>query len=147
MANFTYDNAKLLFLTGGLNLATEDVRVCLVMSNSTTTTEVGATTMAGFTTLDQYDGSGYSAGGAPLIGEATSLDSTNHRAIFDANDLTFTALGVGSRPCKAAIVYCFRSTFGASIPLYYVDTGGWPFSGNGSNVTIQWNAAGVGQIT
>jgi hypothetical protein len=147
MANFTYDNAKLLFMTAGLNLATEDVRVALVSTNTTANSQPGATTMAGFTTLDEYVGSGYTAGGASIIGEAVSLDGTNHRAIFDGNDLTFTALGVGTRPCQAAVVYCWRGSFGASVPLYYVDTGGWPFSGNGSNVTIQWNAAGIGQIT
>lgn len=147
MANFTYTHAKHLLLTGALNLATADMRVCLVMTNTTADTEKDVSTFAGFTTLDEYDGANYTTPGAALTGEAVTQDDANDRSEFDANDATFTALGVGTRQCQGAIVYAFVSNLNASIPIAWIDTGGFPFTGNGSNVTIQWNAEGIVQAT
>ena len=147
MANFVYTHAKHLFLTGGLNLSTADMRVALVMTNTTADTEKDLSTIGAFTTLDEYDGAGYSSGGSALAGEGVTQDDPNDRSEFDATDLTFTGLGVGTRQCQGAIVYAFVTNFGASIPVAWIDTGGFPFTGNGSNVTIQWNAEGILQAT
>ncbi len=147
MANFVYTHAKHLFLTGALNLSSADVRVALVMTNTTADTEKDVSTISAFTTLDEYDGANYTSGGAALAGESVAQDDANDRSEFDATDLTFSALGVGARQCQGAIVYAFVTNFGASIPIAWIDTGGFPFTGNGSNVTIQWNAEGIVQAT
>jgi hypothetical protein len=143
MANFVYNHAKHLALTGALDLSTADVRVILVMTNTTADTEDDPTTVAGFTTLDEFDGSGYSSGGVALTGEAVAKDAGNNRSEFDATDATFTAIGAGTRDVQAALAIVWGGSLGASIPLAFIDTGGFPFTANGSNVVIQWNAEGI----
>lgn len=146
MSNFIYNEAKRLFLSAGVDFTTADTRVILVMTSTTANTEKDVNTIAAFTTLDEYDGSNYTTGGAALASKVVTEDPSNNRAFFDAADLTFSALGAGTRQCKAAIIYKFITNLGLSVPLAYVDTGGFPFSGNGSNVTLQWNAAGLIQM-
>lgn len=145
MANFVYNEAKNQLLRGGLDFTTADMRVMLVMTNTTADTEDDANTVGGFTTLDEYDGSGYTtgAGGVALTGETVIEDAGNNRAYFDANDLTYTALGAGTRQCQAALLIKFITNQASSLPVGFIDTGGFPFAGNGSNVTLQWNAAGI----
>jgi hypothetical protein len=122
---------------------TDDIRVLLVMTNTTADTEDDVNTFAGFTTLDEFDGANYTSGGVALTGEAISEDAANNRAEFDANDATFTAIGAGTRQVQAMIVYKFNTTVSDSEPLIFIDTGGFPFSANGGNVTVQWNAEGI----
>jgi hypothetical protein len=106
-----------------------------------------ADTIADITTLDEFDGSGYSSGGVTLTGEAVTEDSANDRAEFNANSAAFGALGAGATDVQAAIVIKWNSTLNDSEPLAYVDTGGFPFTANGSTVTINWNAEGIIQAT
>jgi hypothetical protein len=144
--SFVYNEYKRAALRGEVDTQTHDLRIALVMTNTTANTEDDVNTFAAFTTLDEYDGANYSSGGAALASKTVTEDPSNNRAFFDANDLTFTALGAGTRQCKAAILYKFQTSLGASLPIAYIDTGGFPFSGNGSNVTLQWNAAGILQL-
>ena len=147
MANFVYDHAKLLLATGALNLSTADCRLALLMTNTTADTEKDKGTISGYTLLDDYDGSGYPAGGIAFTGETVTEDNSGHKAILDANDITFNAIGAGTRQAQGALLYAFVSSLGASIPIAWFDTGGFPFAGNGSNVTFQVNAAGLLNLT
>lgn len=147
MANFVYNEAKRALLAGELDFDTDDIRVLLVMSNTTADTEDDANTFADFTTLDEFDGSNYTSLGVALTGEAVNEDAANDRAEFDANDAQWTALGNGTRQCQAAIVYKFNTTLNDSEPIAYIDTGGFPFNPGGADVTIQWNAEGILQAT
>lgn len=143
MANFCYSKYKAQLLAGAINMGTADIRVALVMTNTTANTQQDVTSFAGFTTTDEYDGTGYTSPGQALATKAVTQDTTNHRGMFDADDLTWTSLAAGTRQCKAAIVYLFITNIAGSLPIAYIDTGGFPFAGNGSNVTIQWNSAGI----
>ena len=146
MANFCYSEYKHQLLLGSINHSSADIRVALLMTNTTANTEQDKTTVGGgtgFTTIDEYDGSGYTSPGQALANKAVTQDATNHRGVFDADDLTWTALGAGTRQCKAALIYKFVTNLNSSLPMAYIDTGGFPFAGNGSNVTLQWNAAGI----
>lgn len=147
MANKIYDEAKYQALRAGLPLHSGDTRLTLVMTNSTADTDVTAQTIAGITTLDECDAVGYPAGGVALSGEVVTRDGTGHRGFFDGADVTFTNLAAGTRQVKGALLYLFVSSLGASIPIAYFDTPGFPFWGNGSSMTMQWNAAGILQIS
>ena len=129
MANFMYTHAKAGIMSGAIDLDTDDIRVLMVMSNTTADTEEDSEFLetnggTGFTTLDEADGANYVR--KELANEAVTADEANDRGEFDADDVTWTALGVGTRQ---------------------IDSGGFPFWGNGGNVTAQWNAEGIGQVT
>ena len=123
------------------------MRVLLVMTNTTADTEEDSVTIGGVTTLDEFDGSGYSAGGAALAAEAVNKDTANDRAEFDATDLTFASLGAGTRQIAAALLYKFVTSVALSLPVAYIDSGGFPISANGGDITLQWNVEGILQLT
>ena len=147
MANFTFTEALEELPKGTIDYASggDDIRVMLVMSNTTADVQgaggVDAATISAFTDPDEYDGANYVR--KALANETVTKDSTNDKGVFDADDVTWAALGVGTRQAQAAVIYKHVTNDADSIPLHYVDTGGFPFSGNGSDVTLQFAAAGV----
>ncbi len=143
--SFIYNEAKRALAEGEIDLGADDIRVMLVMSDTTADTEKDADDIADFTTLDEHDGANYVR--KALASETVTEDAPNNRAEFDADDVVYTALGVGARPCVAAIVYLHVATDADHEPIAYIDTGGFPFVANGGNVTIQWNVQGIIQIT
>lgn len=144
MASFWYTEGLRQVMAGETDMNAADIRVRLVMSNTTADTEQDATTVGGFTTLDEYDGANYAT--KALANEAVAADNANNRAEFDADDITWTALGAGTRQAVGMVVVKFVDGTTGDIPLLFIDTGGFPFSGNGGNVTVQWNAEGIGQL-
>lgn len=147
MANFVYTVAKAELLKGTLDFdLPNDIRVLLVGPSTTADTQEDALTISGFTTLDELTGGGYAR--QALANEAVARDDVNNRGEFDADNAVFTALGPTTpTSCQAAVVYKHVTTDADSIPLAYIDTGGFPFTPNGGDVTIQWNAEGIIQTT
>ena len=147
MVNFAFTEAKRLGLVGVLDLQASgfDVRVMLLMSNTSVDTEEDVTTIAGFTTLDECDGANY--GRQATAGEAVASDNPNNRAEWTHNVVTFANLGVGTRQNQAHLYFRFVTNDADSVPLFYIDTGGYPFDGNGGDVTITPNAEGAAQLT
>lgn len=122
-----------------------DARIRLHMTNTTCDTEEDTTTMAGFTTLDTYDGANYVD--KALATQTMAEDTTNNRGEFDADNITWTALGAGTRQAAGMTLYSFVTNDAGSLPICWIDTGGFPFSGNGGDVTVAWNAEGILQFT
>jgi len=149
MANFVYTPAKARLLSGDLDLNAHDIRVALVMTNTTADTEEDAGTLSAFSTLDEYDGANYAR--KALDNEAVNTDTTNDRGEFDADDITWTALGAGTRQAAALLLYRHvDGTAAADQPIAYIDTTSpsvMPFSGNGGDVSVAWNAEGILQLT
>jgi len=145
MASFVYTKAKTKIANQSLNLATSDMRVALVMTNTTADTEEDTEFISGFTTLDEFNGSGYAR--QVLTGEAINEDLTNNRAEFNAVDVAFGSLGAGTRQCAAVLVYKHVTNDADSIPVAYIDNAAqFPFTGNGSTVNILWNAEEIIQF-
>lgn len=145
MPNFVYTEAKRALLAGEIDFATDDMRVLLVMTNTTADTEEDVTTIAGFTTLDEGDGSGY-ARESIGSGNAVAADNANDRGEWDASDIVFALLGTGSRNYQAAVIYQHNNGDTDHVPVAYIDDD-FPFPGNGSNVLFTWNAEGLIQAT
>lgn len=145
--SFVYTGAKEQIAQGGIDFreAGDDIRIALVMSNTTADTEQDKLLMNAFTTLDEYDGAAYVR--KALATQTVTRDDPNDRAEFDAIDVVWTALGVGTRQAVGMLIYKHVTDDTDSIPLAYIDTGGFPFDGNGGDVTIQWNVEGILQIT
>ena len=150
MASFAYTVAKTELLKGTIDLHTTgaDVRVILVMTSTTANTERDKLTISGFATLDECDGAGY-ARVALTTETVTQVDGTSYWGMFDADNVTFTAvsLGISLRSIQGALVYKHVTNDTDSIPLFWIDTGGFPFAANGSNIVITWAAGGVAQLT
>ena len=143
MASFVYTEAKRALLAGDLDLNAHDIRVMLVDSTTTADTEEDATTISGITTLGELSGTGYAR--VALANEAVAADNTNNRGEFDSDDAAWTGIDAGT--AAAALVYRHVTNDTDSVPIAYIDTGGFPIVTNGGNLTIQWNAEGILQLT
>lgn len=131
MANFAYTYAKRLFAKGDLDWdeAGHDMRIMLLMTNTTADTEKDKQTIATFTTLDECNGANYVR--KALANQIVNQDDPNLRAEMDADDIVWTALGVGTRQNQGMVLYRFVTNDADSIPIAWIDTGGFPFDGNG----------------
>ncbi len=136
--SFVYTKALGLLSTATL---TGDVRAALVMSNTTADTDEDAEFIADIGTLDQYDGSGYAR--VALSAEAWAAVLATDRFKFSADPIVFATLGVGTRQCVGLLLYLHVTNDADSKPLIYIDGTGFPFDGNGANVTFTPHADGV----
>lgn len=143
--SFVYTPAKKFLLNGGLDLDSQDMRVLLVMTNTTADTDQDAGTISAFGTLDEMDGANYVR--KALANEAVNEDDPNNRAEFDADDVVWTSLGAGTRSMQGLVVFRFVTNDADSIPIAFIDSGGFPVAANGLNFSVSWNAEGILQAT
>lgn len=145
MANFVYTGAKLKIAKADLDFDSADIRLKLCMSDTTADTDQDATAMSGITTLDEYDGSGYSE--ADLAGASAAADNTNNRAEIDYTDGTFgAAVGAGTRSFVGVLVYCrVDGTSSNDFPVAWIDLS--TANGNGGAINFTIDAQGLLQIT
>lgn len=71
------------------------------------------------------------------------LNTTTTNGVFDASDITITA--VTGATVEAMVFYVDTGVASTSRLVAYIDTGqtGLPFTPNGSDVVITWNASGI----
>lgn len=122
-----------------------DMRIILVMTNTTADTDADAEFVGNITTLDEYDGATYAR--QALANQTMAADLANNRGEFDADNTVWSTLGAGTRQAAGMILFRFVTNDAASPLMAYIDTGGFPFSGNGGQVTVAWNAEGIAQFT
>lgn len=142
--SFAYNEYKRAAGRGEIDLVNDDIRLALVSTNTTADTEDDVNLMNGFTTLDEYDGSGYAR--AALDNQAVNEDASNNRAEFDADDEVLSTIGAGTRSIEGGIIYNHAGADSANMPIAWVDDF-TNFNGNGGNITFQWNAEGILQFT
>ena len=138
MASFVYTPALGLLAAATL---TGDVRAILVMSNTTADTETDSEFIGSITTLDQYDGAGYAR--VALTTEAWAAVLATDRFKFSADAIVFPSLSVGTRQCVGLLLYLHVTNDADSKALMYIDGTGFPFDGNGANVTFTPHADGI----
>jgi len=131
--------------TYNLQEAGADVRVGLCMTNTTMDTEEDIEFVGSVTTLDEMDGANYVR--KQCESQTVTADTTNNRGEFDFADITWTNLGAGTRQVAGFFIYIYVTNDADSPVLAWVDSGGFPFSANGGNFTIQVNAEGAIQHT
>jgi len=141
MASFIYTHAKAEILKGNIDFDADDIRVLLVMSNTTADTEKDVDDIDAFTTLDEMDGANYAR--KALANEAVTEDEANDRGEFDADDVTWSSLGDGTRQIQAALVYKHVVDDTDSIPIAFIDDSPYPLNPGGADHVIQWNAEGI----
>jgi hypothetical protein len=139
---------------GTIDLDTDtDLKVMLVMTNSTSGSSADRDfdTIGSITTLDEFNGSGYTGGhgGADrkTLGSKTMLvDDGNDRGEFDFADVVWTALGSAVRSIEGALVFKENTSDGDSVPLFYIK---WPspIAATGGDITMQIDAEGALHLT
>lgn len=150
MASVVYNQFKKYSADGTIDLDTDNVWAILVMTNTTVDTQNdGIEHVGDFTTLDEHDGA--NAVRKKLANTAVNLDDANDRAEFDADDVTWTALGNGTRAIQGVLLYVDADDDGAAADdatndvIAYVEFSSTQNPG-GSDFTIQWDAEGILQL-
>ena len=89
---------------------------------------------------NEESGTGYTATGVTLSNKAVTKDTTNDRAKFDADDVTWTGLNVGTP--SHAILYDDTHASDTLVAYWEVTT-----PTNGGNYTLQFGANGIILLT
>lgn len=140
MANFTYTYGKAALDRGETALHSADIRVKLLMTNTTAGTDDDAQTLDDITTLDEMDGTNYAE--KSLAEQAVAIDTVGKRTRFTADDVTWEDLGNGTRQVTGILIYDRRDAGLANqVPLFYIDKD--PFNPGGNNFTIEWHEDGI----
>lgn len=148
MADFMYNEAKRAQAEGEIDFGLpDDFRAILVMAATTFDTDYDIDTMAGVATPAYFDGANHdTTNGHTIAGEAiTEITGISGYAKLDGTDLTFTALGAGAGDAVGMVIFKWVTNLASSIPIFYVDSG-FPFNGNGGDVTIQWHTDGIAKL-
>lgn len=125
MSNALYAKGKEKILSGSINLPSDTIKASLLSSSYTanlSTDEFWSTISANLLNTSQTLGSKSVTGG-----------------VFDAADVTFTAVTSGST-VKAVVIWKDTGTPSTSPLLVYIDTiTGFPLATNGGDITITWD--------
>ena len=132
-----YNHTAKLFADGS-NAAADTYKVKLFTAATFTATNTTETAAGG---TEVANGNGYTTGGATLSGVAVTTVTTND-AMFDANDVTWSASG-GAIAASYGRIY--NST--DSTPLAFIDFGGSQSAGDGTDFKVVWNASGIFTFT
>jgi hypothetical protein len=143
-----YNNAKELLLNGGVDFGNDTIKL-LVYDNTQAYTPdpddgpfvddiigVSATEMSG---------TGYSR---KTLTVTVTQDDTDDEGVMDASDVTFSGLDAGT--IQGWIIYKEVTNDTDSPVILATDDGDiadLPLTTNGSDVTIQWNAEGILNLT
>ena len=140
MANALYTAAKENFLTGGIDFASDTIRMMIVD---------GADYTPNLATHDFFDDVngvatatiGNSGGNARSNGTALGTKTTTG-GVADAADTTLTS--VTGDICEYVLLFKDVSTDGNSDVMVLFDTmTGLPVTPNGGDITVSWNASGI----
>lgn len=137
MTSFMSNYAKAKIMAGDIDLNADDIRVILVDSSFN-----GAANhqfVGDIPVLGELNGTGYVR--KALSDEAVNVDTVNNRAEFDATDVTWTGINAGT--AAGAVLYKHVTNDADSPFIAFIDSGGFPITTNGGDVTIQWNAEGI----
>ena len=133
MANTLYDNARKLFLEGGLDWLSDDFRVVLV------DTGVYAPNFSSNVYLTAID-----SGAARISTSGVLTGKTTDGGAADANPVTFTSVTGAS--VEAIVIYKDTGVDATSPLIAYIDTAtGLPITPNGGDIIVTWDD-GVNKI-
>lgn len=125
MANALYAKGKEKILSGSINFPSDTIKASLLSSAYTPNLST-----------DEF----WSTISANLLNTSQTLGSKSVTAgVFDAADVTFTAVTSGST-VKAVVIWKDTGTPSTSPLLVYIDTiTGFPLATNGGDITVTWD--------
>lgn len=139
MASSLYNTGLEKILNNTINLnASADVR-CLLLKSSGYTFDADHDFVSDLTTAsNEISVSGYSR--QALTGEVITRVDASDRVMFDANDVTFSAL-VAGQTVGAAVLYVYNASDSSAQLIAYIDL--TDTATNGGDIVIQWHANGI----
>ena len=145
MASLVNNYFKQRVAEGEIDLDADTLKILLVMTDTTCDTEANIQTLSGFDDMDEMDGANYEV---KTLGSLThALDTSNNRFELDAANVTYTALGAGSRNVQGVLLYKHvDGTDANDQPIAFIEFGS-SLSADGSDVTISWDDEGLLQLT
>ena len=134
---------------GVINLETDTVKLALLTSSWTPDATLDILGDILVSPSPEASGTGYTQGGQALASQTVTLTDSPAKTVFDAADLTFTALNATFR---YGILYANKSTGSPAIvdPLIaYIlfDTTPADIVVSGVDWKVQWNAASIFDIS
>lgn len=127
MANGLYNKGREGFLSGQINMSSNDIRAILVDT---------ADYIVNLATHDFLDDV---PAAARVAVSAAMASKTVTDGIFDAADVTWSA--VSGDPSEAIVIYQHTGTESTSRLIAYIDTAtGLPVIPNGGNITVTWDS-------
>ena len=132
-----YNNFKEQVMEGEFDLADDTIKVGLLASY---TPDIDSHTQWSDVSGTEESGTGYSAGGETLASKTVTQDDSNDRGVFDATDLTWSGLDVGT----PAYAIMYDDTHASDLLIAYWELGR---ASNGGDYTLQWNASGIILLT
>ena len=143
MADVVYNRAKLGFFNGDFNLGSggNTIKTALVTSAYT----LNEDTHEDWADISgEFSDASYTAGGETLAGQVTSQDNADNEGVFDGTNETWNSLDGDT--ASACIQRKDTGVATTSLLLWYIDSGGFPFTANGGDLTIQWAAEGIANL-
>lgn len=134
-----YNNFKEILMEGAIDLVNDAIKVALVTGY---TIDVDAHEHWDDVAANEESGTGYTAGGETLANPTVTQDDTDDEGVFDADDVTWSGLDVGTP--SHAIIYKDSGTPATSPLIAAVELG---VASNGQDYTIQWGAEGIINLT
>ncbi len=127
MANGLYNKGREGFLSGAINMSSNDIRAILVDTADYTVN------LATHDFLDDVPAASRVAVSAAMASKTVT------DGIFDADDVTWSA--VSGDPSEAIVIYQHTGTESTSRLIAYIDTAtGLPVIPNGGNITVTWDS-------
>ena len=125
MANVLYGLGKNKILTAAINLSTDTIKVRLVKNTYTQNLST-----------DEFISSVTKITGTT---DQTLATKTITLGVFDADDVTFTAVAAGETS-EGVVIYKDTGVEGTSPVIAYIDViTGFPLATSGGNITVQWD--------
>jgi len=136
MASGIYNRFKANLMNGAVNLGSggDDIKVALLDNNHSFSADDNVwTDVSG----NEISGTGYTAGGETLSNQSVTQDDTNDKAVFDADDVSWT-----SSTFTAYHAVLYDDTLTNDDLICSIDFGGAKSVSNGT-FTIQWDTDGI----
>ncbi len=130
-----YNGAKVALMEARMNLEGGTIMVALVTGYSV---DIDGDEFWDDVSGDEASGDGYTAGGEELANRSVTQDDTEDEGVFDADDVTWEDLDVGTP--SHAIIYRDSGSPSSSPLIAAVELG---VASNGQDYTIQWAEGGI----
>ena len=145
-----YNLAKKLMVDGTIDLLNDDIKFMLVGSTYSADDAHDYVNPSAYQT--ELSGTGYAGGYAgsgrkTLASKSIVEDDTNNRAEFTAAPVTWTSIDAGT--AAGVIMIRERAATGDTMSelIAFIDSGGFPVTTNGGDLTFTPNAEGILQLT